>query len=61
MLQEVQERKLLDIFLPSDARAEGEDDVFPRRLASVAVNNKRLALVVERRFFQNSKRAGAAH
>jgi hypothetical protein len=57
VLQEVQDRKLLDIILPPDARQEDEDDIFPRRLASVTVSNKRLVLVVEHRFFQKSQGA----
>jgi len=62
VLREVHERKLLDVFLPPDACVEGEDDdIFPRRLASVSIKNGRLALQVEQRFFQRSRRAGAAN
>ncbi len=58
ILQEVQDRKLLDILLPADARNEDEDNtIFPRRLASVAAQKGRLVLAVERRFFQLSKHA----
>ena len=53
ILQEVHERRLLDIFLPQDARADGEDNqVFPRRLAAITVKNERLHLMVEKPFFQ---------
>ncbi len=60
MLQEVQERKLVDVILPPDARAADEDPaVFPRRLASLSVSKGRLCLVVEQQFFQSSKRGSA--
>ncbi|HEX4168504.1 MAG TPA: hypothetical protein VHZ55_23830 [Bryobacteraceae bacterium] len=56
ILQEVQDRKLLDVMLPPDARNENEDTgIFPRRLASVSVHKERLKLAVERQFFQTSK------
>ena len=53
ILQEVHERRLLDVFLPPEARAQGEDtQVFPRRLATIQVKNERLQLLVEKFFFQ---------
>ena len=56
ILQEVQERKLLDIFLPADALNAGEDNsVFPRRMAGIMVNKDRLHLMVERQFFHTAK------
>ena len=59
ILQEVQDRKLLDVLLPTDAREADEDtQIFARRLASVSVHNGRMQLVVEQRFFQTSKSAG---
>ena len=62
ILAEVQERKLLDIFLPPDACMPDEDtSVFPRRLASVCLDKGKLALVVEKRFFQSAKRASAGN
>ncbi len=62
ILQEVQERKLLDVILPSDASMADEDSaIFPRRLASVSVHQGRLCLMVEQRFFQTPKRGSSAH
>jgi hypothetical protein len=62
IIQEVQERKLLDIFLPPDACMPDEDTaIFPRRLASIGINKERLALTVEPRFFQSAKRANAGN
>ena len=59
ILQEVQDRKLLDVILPSDASMADEDSaIFPRRLASVSIHAERLCLMVERRFFQTAKRSG---
>jgi hypothetical protein len=53
VLREVQDRKLLDVYLPPDAQMPGEDTaVFPRRLAGVSVNKGRLTLAVEPRFFK---------
>lgn len=61
VLHEVQERKLIDVVLPADARMPDEDSsVFPRRLTSISIINGRLSLAVEQRFFQTAKRAGAA-
>lgn len=55
-LREVQERKLLDVYLPPDAQMPGEDTtVFPRRLAAVSVNKGRLAIAVEPRFFKGGR------
>jgi hypothetical protein len=58
VLQEVQERKLLDIILPPDARTDLDDEVFPRRVSSFSTNNGRLALTVEGRFFKRTRSAG---
>ena len=54
VLHEAQQRKLIDVFLPPDARAPDEDPaVFPRRLAGIGIRDGRLLLSVEPRFFQN--------
>jgi hypothetical protein len=53
ILNEVADRKLLDVQLPPDAQMPDEDtSVFPRRLASVSMRNNRLTLAVEPRFFK---------
>ena len=55
ILQEIQRRALVDVFLPRDDTREHEKAhglIFPRRLASVAVENGKLALWVERKFFR---------
>ena len=55
ILQELQDRALIDVFLPPSDVGEQErtlDTVFPRRLTSISVENGKLALSVERRFFQ---------
>ena len=58
VLQEVQARSLLDVFLPA-----GEDQsataVFPRRLSAISNANGRLSLRVERNFFEASGSASA--
>ena len=60
VLHEAHERRLIDVFLPADAHAPDEDTAhFPRRLSSISVNQGRLLLSVEERFFRNSSRAGA--
>lgn len=58
VLQEVQERKLLDVILPADARTESDDEIFPRRIASFSTTGGRLSLTVEQRFFNKSRSAG---
>ena len=55
ILQEIQRRALVDVILPPNDAQEHETArgiVFPRRLASVAVENGKLALWVERSFFR---------
>jgi hypothetical protein len=55
ILQEIQRRALIDVFLPRDNAGENETDlgvVFPRRLASITVESGKLALWVERNFFR---------
>lgn len=55
ILQEIQRRALVDVILPENDAPEQETAhsiVFPRRLASVAVENGKLALWVERSFFR---------
>ena len=55
ILQELQDRALIDVFLPpgdvgEQERAQGA--VFPRRLTSISVEHGKLALSVERSFFR---------
>ena len=55
ILQELQRRALVDVFLPREDRQERETAhgiIFPRRLASASVENGKLALWVERSFFR---------
>jgi hypothetical protein len=55
ILQEVQRRALVDVFLPRNDIQEHETAhgiIFPRRLSAVAVENGKLALWVERSFFR---------
>ncbi len=55
ILRELQRRALLDVFLPQADAQEHETAqgiVFPRRLASVWVENGKLALLVEQSFFR---------
>ena len=57
ILRELQRRALLDIFLPQADIKEHEMSrgiVFPRRLASVSIENGKLALFVEQSFFRES-------
>ena len=54
ILQELQQRQLIDVFLAASDAAEEErirDIIFPRRLSSMHVSNGRLILAVERSFF----------
>ncbi|HEX4231123.1 MAG TPA: hypothetical protein VHZ07_20770 [Bryobacteraceae bacterium] len=51
ILQEVSQRKLIDVFLPEEV---APDSVFPRRVASATVENGRLAIKVEGHFFHGS-------
>jgi len=55
ILRELQDRSLIDVFLPPTDVGEQErlqGIVFPRRLTSISVENGKLALSVERRFFR---------
>ncbi len=55
ILQELQSRQLIDVFLSSSDAADEErlqDIVFPRRLSSLHVDRGRLLLSVERSFFR---------
>jgi hypothetical protein len=55
VLREVLDRKLVDVYLPADAQMPDEDtSLFPRRIESVSIQNGRLALSVEPRFFKPS-------
>ncbi|MDQ2841864.1 MAG: hypothetical protein M3Y72_12675 [Acidobacteriota bacterium] len=61
VLQEAQDRKLVDVLLPPDALAPDDNNaIFPRRLASISVHSGRLQLAVEKRFFQKSKSLASA-
>lgn len=60
ILMEVQRRNLIEVFLPVGDRTAEEaasSTPFPRRLASVAAGNGKLALVVEEDFFAGQARA----
>ena len=56
LLQELSDRKMVDVFLPDD-QTRGQT-VFPRRLASVSVQNNKLALSIETEFFRKAVTAG---
>lgn len=54
LLREIDRRKLLEVSLLSDdeEHQETRDIVFPRRLTSIAIENGKLMLCVERSFFR---------
>ena len=54
ILREIERRKMLEVLLLSDdeERQETRDVVFPRRLASITIENGKLMLSVERSFFR---------
>jgi hypothetical protein len=58
ILRELQRRALVDVFLPRADIQEHEmahGIIFPRRLASISVENGKLALLVEQSFFREPK------
>jgi len=54
ILREIERRKMLEVLLLSDdeEHQETRDVVFPRRLASITIENGKLMLSVERSFFR---------
>ena len=52
VLRELEDRRMIDVFLPDDI-VKGAVR-FPRRLASISVENNRLALRVEADFFRKA-------
>ena len=55
ILRELQQRALIDVFLPpvdTGVQETAQGIVFPRRLAAVSVENGKLALSVEQSFFR---------
>ena len=54
LLREIDRRKLLEVLLVTDdeEHQEPRDVVFPRRLTSLAIENGKLILSVEKSFFR---------
>jgi hypothetical protein len=54
LLREIDRRKLLEVLLVTDdeEHQETRDIVFPRRLTSIAIENGKLMLYVEKSFFR---------
>jgi len=54
LLREIDRRKLLEVLLVTDdeEHQEPRDTVFPRRLTSLAIENGKLILSVEKSFFR---------
>lgn len=57
ILLELRNRSLVDVFLSAEDQAAGDDTAFPRRIAGVSVDGGRLAVTLDRDFFQRSTSA----